>query len=148
MAADEFNRLYMGAMGWNTMTLKIGRRPEVPVDALSFANYHKAIREDLLMNDESFDGGNSVAGLIYTDDGFTPRSSIAALNTENYLHFLFLTVLHRSASDEEITALTTLLQSQGHINGQQITSGRHDNIAQVVFDYASRLAEFYYFKSV
>jgi hypothetical protein len=148
MAADENNRLYMGEMGWNTMTLKIGRRPEVPVDVLSFANYHKAIREDLLMNDESYDGGNSVEGLIYTGDGSTPRPEIAALNTENYIHFLFLTVLHRSASDEEISSLMTLLQTQGHIDGQQITAGRHDNIAQVVFDYASRLAEFYYFKSV
>lgn len=149
MAADEFNRLYMGAMGWNTMTLKIGRAPEVPLDALSFANYHKAVREDLLMNDSSYEGRNSVAGLIYEGDGSTVRPEIASLSAQNYLHFLFLTALQRPATDEETTTLMTLLQNLGHISAQQqINSGRHDNIAQVVFDYASRLAEFYYFKSI
>ncbi|HEX5055252.1 MAG TPA: hypothetical protein VFX02_02020 [Gammaproteobacteria bacterium] len=148
MASDDFNRLYMGAMGWNTMTLKIGRSPEVPLDALSFANYHKAVREDLLMNDNSYEGGNSVAGLIYRGDGFTVRPEIEDMSAENYLHFLFLTALQRPASHTEISSLMTLLQSLGLVNGQQINGGAHDNIARVVFDYASRLAEFYYFKSI
>jgi hypothetical protein len=138
----------MGAMGWNTMTLKIGRSPEVPLDALSFANYHKAVREDLLMNDGSYEGGDSVAGLIYRGDGFTVRPEIENMNAENYLQFLFLTALQRPASNAEISSLTTLLQNLGLINGQQINSGAHDNIARVVFDYASRLAEFYYFKRI
>jgi len=33
--------LYLGNKGWHSMMLKIGRLPDVPLDALIFANYHK-----------------------------------------------------------------------------------------------------------
>ena len=44
------SRTYMNEMGWPTMSLKLGRLSEVPSDALSFANYHKALRETLMLN--------------------------------------------------------------------------------------------------
>jgi len=44
------SRAYMAEMGWPTMSLKLGRLPSVPLDALSFANYHKALRETLMMD--------------------------------------------------------------------------------------------------
>lgn len=43
-------RAHMREMGWPAMTSKLGRSPVVPLDALSFANYHKALRENLLMD--------------------------------------------------------------------------------------------------
>ncbi len=42
-------RMYLHGMGWDTMSYKIGRPNAVPLDSLSFANYHKSMREDLLM---------------------------------------------------------------------------------------------------
>lgn len=42
-------RSFMGEMSWPTMSGKIGRRNIVPTDSLSFANYHKGFREDLVM---------------------------------------------------------------------------------------------------
>lgn len=44
------SRTYMAEMGWPTMSLKLGRLAEVPSDALSFANYHKALRETLMLD--------------------------------------------------------------------------------------------------
>ncbi|MBX2878538.1 MAG: hypothetical protein KTR32_01340 [Granulosicoccus sp.] len=44
------SRTYMAEMGWPTMSLKLGRIAEVPADALSFANYHKALRETLMLD--------------------------------------------------------------------------------------------------
>lgn len=43
-------RTEMAEMGWPTMSLKLGRLSGVPLDSLSFANYHKGMREVLLMD--------------------------------------------------------------------------------------------------
>nr|MBX2823143.1 hypothetical protein [Gammaproteobacteria bacterium] len=43
-------RTYMAEMGWPAMSLKLGRISGVPLDSLSFANYHKALRETLMMD--------------------------------------------------------------------------------------------------
>lgn len=42
-------RSYMSEMAWPAMSRKIGRQLTVPTDSLSFANYHKGFREDLVM---------------------------------------------------------------------------------------------------
>lgn len=44
------SRTYMAEMGWPSMSLKLGRLAEVPADSLSFANYHKALRESLMLD--------------------------------------------------------------------------------------------------
>ena len=43
-------RANMNEMGWSTMSFKLGRVTRVPMDSLSFGNYHKAIRETLLLD--------------------------------------------------------------------------------------------------
>jgi hypothetical protein len=150
MASNINSRLYMGNMGWNTMTLKIGRTPNVPVDPLGFANYHKALREELLMADGSFEGGgNFIAGLFNNEDG-SLRTEIQGLDAENFVHFLFLSVLQRPASSTEMGGLMPLITpSLETVNGvERVRDGQHDNISDIVLDYISRLSEFYYFKRV
>jgi len=44
------HRTHQQEMGWPAMTSKLGRPPTVPLDSLSFANYHKALREELLLD--------------------------------------------------------------------------------------------------
>ena len=44
-------RTYMTEMGWPAMEGKLGRNAGVPTDSLSFANFHKALREELLTKD-------------------------------------------------------------------------------------------------
>ena len=43
-------------MGVAAMDYKIGRTPFLPMDVLSFATYHKAIRESVLLNENAFSG--------------------------------------------------------------------------------------------
>lgn len=151
MVSYTGNRLYMGAMGWDAMSLKIGRLPDVPLDGLSFANYHKALREELLMEDNSYQGGDGVDGLFYDSNG-DAWPHIEALSLDDFIDFLFLSVLQRKASDVERTDLTTIYVMRGHTienNGiTQVRDGRYDDIASITYDYISRLPELYYFKAV
>ncbi len=48
-------RTNMGEMGWPSMSLKLGRVANVPLDSLSFGNYHKAMRESLLMSSDRWE---------------------------------------------------------------------------------------------
>lgn len=43
-------RADMREMGWSAMSFKLGRVSSVPMDSLSFGNYHKALRETLMMD--------------------------------------------------------------------------------------------------
>lgn len=155
------NVLYVGNKGWHSMTLKIGRLPDVPLDALSFANYHKGIREQLLMNEGSYDGSQlDIPGLIYNGQGNDDddvRDVVSQLSLTDYIHFLFLNTMQRKASAEEIAGLITiygglsLLTTDTNGNkviGPSTSDSRHNNIAEVTFDYISRLPEFYYFKAL
>ena len=48
MTSDN-DDLSLKQMGWPVMSLKLGRFTGVPLDSLSFANYHKAVREQLVL---------------------------------------------------------------------------------------------------
>jgi len=145
------NRLYEGAMGWDAMSLKIGRLPDVPLDGLSFANYHKALREELLMEVASYRGGNDIDGLFY-DSNADAWPHIEQLSLDEFIDYLFLSVLQRKASDIEKSDLTAIYVARGHtiINSgvMQIRDGRYDDVAAISYDYISRLPELYYFKAV
>lgn len=153
---------YLGNKGWHSMTLKIGRLPDVPMDALSFANYHKAIREQLLLNDTSYSGRvTDIPGFIYNGQGRGDdhlRDVISQLSLTDYIHYLFLNTLQRKASPEEVDGLIAIFEGIGGLlttdtAGNKImlsntSNNPHDNIALITFDYISRLPEFYYFKAL
>ena len=149
-STDVNNRIGMPAMNWNSMTYKIGRLPDVPLDGLSFASYHKGVREEFLMVDNSYEGGvNGAVGLFYDDTG-TVWPHIEQLSVSDFVDFLFLSALQRKASAVEKTDLQTVYDAGGHTEnvGVDVRVGRQDDIARITFDYISRLPEFYYFKAV
>ncbi len=173
MSTRDFRRIYMPAMGWATMELKIGRTPNVPTDALSFANYHKAIREELLTRDDSYEGrvrninGEDVyvEGLFYDVDdemNLQPREGFERLRQfpSEFIHFMFLTALQRPATQTEVTDLMTILDNTfntqlfDHDDNSStdpitvIRTNNLDNSAGIILDYISRLPEFYYLKTV
>ncbi|MBE9564761.1 MAG: hypothetical protein IMF17_05900, partial [Proteobacteria bacterium] len=152
--------LYLGNKGWNAMSMKIGRLPDVPLDALSFANYHKGVREELLVDTRHYDGSQTdIPGLLYNglgNDDDDLRDVVSQLSLTDYIHFLFLNTMQRKASAEEITGLITIYDGLSLLeidtDGNQVirpstSDNRHNNIAAVTFDYISRLPEFYYFKA-
>jgi len=162
MSSDENSPTYLGGMTWHAMALKIGRLPSVPLDALSFANYHKAMRETLLTDSDSYEGGDSDAGdgLIFTVDeegGREVSEFVEALSFEEYIDYLFLNVLHRRATTDEQTGLFNYLVDVRNytdtvtiigIDHEIIKSNNYDELTEEVFDYITRLPELYYFTSV
>lgn len=46
----SLGRSNMNQMGWSSMTYKLGRVAAVPLDTLSFGNYHKGLRENLMLD--------------------------------------------------------------------------------------------------
>lgn len=158
MATDENSATYLGGMGWNTMSLKIGRLPSVPLDALSFGNYHKALRESLFLNTNSYSGGvgNAGDGLIY-DENRDLHAYIVDLSLEDYIDYLFLNTLHRKATATEQQGLYDFLVTTRNytntvtvdgVSSEEIRSNQYLNLTEEVFDYISRLPELYYFTSI
>lgn len=162
--------LYQGDMGSAAMTYKIGRTPEVPMDALSFASHSKAMREGMMVNNQGgWRGGEWNSGA----DGFKglyldalPRDSnpslletrvradIAPLNAADFIDYLFLSTLMRSATLTEQNALMDLLDEDDRdrirLDSETGEYRVRDNpyyyneVALVVMDYIARLPEFYY----
>ena len=158
MSSVENTTTYLGGMSWNAMSLKIGRLPSVPLDALSFGNHHKAVRESLLLNTSSYRGGVSDAGdgLIF-DVNVELHAFIESLSLEDYIDYLFLNTLHRKATATEQQGLYDFLvntrnytdtQTVEGVDYEVIRSNQYINLTVLVFDYISRLPELYYFTSI
>lgn len=153
----SFSQMYLDNVGWATMEYKIGRTPDVPTDALSFANYHKIMRERVFLQQRSYDGADDgypdAHGLFYlqnTEDLFTP---LDALGIREFIDYVFLTGLRRLATDAEKDALIQLARDRFWVrdNAGQLewtNENRADDFAEAMFDYISRLPDFYYFRSV
>ena len=164
--------LAMDNMGWAAMEYKIGRTPYVPLDALSFANYHKALRERILLNQRAYDGAtfptdddddesNNVFdypdGAFYVAGEEDLKPSLENLTAEEFIDYVFLTALGRRATDAEQTALIEDGISRSYViedgdtnklySDSSYKESRADDFAEEMLDYISRLPEFYYFRS-
>lgn len=183
----DLDFLSLKQMGWPVMSLKLGRVTGVPLDTLSFANYHRGIREKLLLGvTGNADCGDEVStfntrcrwangmGLKIRSEPVEPavtstaqekmkyqyeydrlkklslrNKKVLALGTDDFINYVFLTALQRKADNIETADLKRYLSSRGYLNmpsgSLSVANGRHDEIAQVILDYISRLPEFYYF---
>ena len=149
-------QIYMDGMGWATMKYKIGRLPDVPLDGLSFANYHKSMRQELLMVRGFYDpSGNGNENFLYDENGDVKRF-VEDMSLGGFIDYMFLSALQRRASAEEMTDLVAVYETGttgNHLTTDNdgvsiVRDGRYDEVAQITFDYISRLPEFYYFRSV
>jgi hypothetical protein len=110
-------------MGWAAMNYKIGRTPFLPMDVLSFATYHKAIRQEVLMNQRAYDGRNFPeetdfteadeprpapfpihAGALYVEGTENLKPELEGLLPDEFIDFIFLTAMGRRATVEESSA--------------------------------------------
>ncbi|MEX1057519.1 MAG: hypothetical protein WED11_07295, partial [Natronospirillum sp.] len=165
--------LYQGKMGSAAMEYKIGRTPDVPMDALSFASHSKAMRERVLVNRGGWEGGtwnsneSEYRGLFLegaphseqADERTTRvRPAVEALDAGEYIDYLFLSALMRRATDTERSAIIHIMRSDDDTEGRnqiyfdhaenrlRVRSSRwnYSDVAFVVMDYISRLPETYY----
>jgi hypothetical protein len=114
------------------MKYKLGKPFAVPLDTLSFSYYHKSIREKLMLDIKSDE--------FNPDDGGWQADFIdKGLEGDDFIDYLFLSVLSRRATQAELDELNSIFESRGYDR-----ENKEKNKAMVVMDYMSRLAELYY----
>lgn len=190
-------RADMDEMGWPTMSLKLGRAAGVPLDSLSFGNYHKAVRESLLLDINRWreplalqapsapdptpptppeSDATQREQQAYRDALTAYEAEVSALSpggqaaharerseweaalarheriddltVEQLIDYLMLAAAQRRATPPERGKLATLFVRENlldpDLDNAFARRGRHDDIARIVFDYASRLPETYH----
>jgi len=166
---DYFRRA-LEDMHQASMKYKLGKTERVPLDTLSFAGYHKYIRENMVMRKSEVkyeeDYGNwsrqgwSEHFVVNTNFDYEPSDELGSLDA--FVQYLFKSLIRRSATDEELALFRTHMQRD--YNGvmaldytfdmfytnennetKQLKYRESDkrNIAIVVMDYLSRLEHFY-----
>ena len=157
-----------------SMKYKLGKTNRVPLDTLSFAHYHKYIREELLLrksNPSKIDDYNSWSrhgwGSDFVDmKHFTFNINNTTESLDAFIHYIFKTVVYRSATALELqffrTHMTYVDNGTKHFHwafnmfatyddaNKQISKRekRRTYIAMLVLDYLSRLDTTYTQKEV
>lgn len=117
-----------------TLSYKLGRETAVPTDTLSFAYYHKLVRDTLMLDRRTAtDPANTSDSGWQTS--FLSEGEVAGLGDDDYIQLLFLSTLTREADATELGTLKQLFTDQNISNRQQQ--------ALIAFDYISRLSELY-----
>ncbi len=153
-----------------SMKYKLGKLERVPLDTLSFINYHHYIREELLLNvsdpekAEEYDAwgrqGWSV-GFI-ENDGIDYKGLTNSQSLDAFISYLFQNIIYRKPRSSEMQMFKNhMLEGEEfaccfnmfeeHEDPVQQKDQRIENksrIARVVLDYISRLEETYIYKEV
>jgi hypothetical protein len=117
-------------------TYKLGKPVEVPLDTLSFSYYHKAVREKLLIDRKSDDSNAN-------DGGWRTGFVEVGLSGDDFIDYLFLSVLSRRATAEELGTLSQIIASREYDRDDKKVQQ-----AMIVLDYLSRLSELYYLNAI
>ena len=139
-------RDYMDNMHQSPMSYKLGRDSAVPIDTLSFAYYHTFIRK-YMMTDRYSDVTNE------WDNGwnlsFISKENPNTSTVNDFIDYLFLTVISRLPSDEERETLATyaINDARGTYTDMSTYNDR-TGVALIVMEYLARLTEVYTFQSI
>ena len=121
----------MHKMKQPAMALKLGRFKDQPLDSLSFAYYHSAVRERLLTKANN-NWGRWNSSFVREGDFF---------EQDDFIHFLFMSIISRKAAENELVELKKVIVSTEN-------EANRSEQARIVFDYLSRLPELYYHDAV
>jgi len=171
----DYFRRGLDDMHQASMKYKLGKTQRVPLDTLSFASYHKYIRENMIMRKSEVKyaddykswsrqgwGERFVADSNFDYDALDELASLDSL-----VQYLFKSLIQRPATTEELTLFRSHMQrnyngvlaldysfDMFYTNDNNETkqlkyreSGKR-NIAVIVMDYLSRLESFYMQKEV
>ena len=152
-----------------SMKYKLGKLKRVPLDTLSFANYHKYIRQNILiknsnpnlLSDYEAWGRQGWGEKFLEDSNYILNETDGIASLESLIQYIFKATISRNASNEEIALFKShmirdksntdktkvlrwgfnLVATHGDIDNRRKSSKR--NIAVIVLDYISRLSETY-----
>ena len=115
-----------------SMVYKLGKPRAVPLDSLSFAYYHKAVRELLLIDRKSNETSDN-------DGGWQNSFIEVNLTGDEFIDYLFMSVVSRPARQSELDELNAIIAARGYNR-----DNRKMQQAMIVLDYLSRLSELYF----
>jgi len=151
------------------MKYKLGKLERVPLDTLSFANYHKYIRERVMLRKSNPDSVNNYdawdrqgwSESFLANENFTFDGEAVSASLDSFIQYLFQATIARNATSAEL-ALFREHMLIGDVGAQILSNTfnmfrtdddpqtqierreeRKRNIAILVLDYITRLAETY-----
>jgi hypothetical protein len=157
-----------------SMKYKLGKLNRVPMDTLSFAYYHKYLREEVLLRNSNPDKINNYSAWdrkgwsreFISLDNFTFNENMQLATLNSFIHHLFKTIVSREATTAELNLfkshMTYVEEGETYFHWafdmfdtyddtqRQIKEreNRRVNIATLVLDYLSRLETTYLQKEV
>ena len=159
-----------------SMKYKLGKTERVPLDTLSFATYHKFIREQILVRrsnnayDEDYTSSNrqgwSDTFIAYDNFNYDETLRDESVSLDSFIKYLFNTLLLRDPTQEELDMFNEHMFSE--VNGEetfvyyydmfvsdsndtvqiQQRESRKGTIALLVLDYISRIDALYIYSEV
>ena len=144
-----------------SMKYKLGKLERVPLDTLSFINYHKFIREwvmikkvnsNKLNNYKAWDSYGWKPSFI-SDENFSLNQNDPKGSLNSFINHLFQSTVARSATASEMKLFEDHMLEvvEGKIEYRyafDLLTDRKANVAILVMDYISRLTELYRFEKV
>ena len=118
------------------LTYKLGRPAEVPLDTLSFAYFHKAIRERVLLDvrNDLFD---------VNDGGWQEEFIMVDFSGDDFIKYLFIGIISRFPTPVELSTLREIIEDRGYTSEDRALYQ-----ALITMDYLSRLSETYYLNAL
>lgn len=152
-----------------SMKYKLGKQDQIPLDTLSFATYHKFIRERVMLKKSNPDKINDYSAYdrMGWDENFIANTQFefqennVTSSLESLVQYLFKVTISRSPSTEELSLFHThmtylyngslrlrdtfnMLRTNSDPTSQKsLRESRKRNITFLVLDYISRLTETY-----
>ena len=160
-----------------SMKYKLGKLKRVPQDTLSFAYYHKYMREQVLLRKSNPNAIDDYAAWdrqgwgesFVADHNYLLNENDGIASLESFIRYLFNATISRSPTNSEMTLFKehmledesdtdstkvlrytfNLIETRNDIEEQKIRREyRKRDIATIVLDYISRLSETYTFEKV
>jgi len=155
------------AMHQASMKYKLGKIKRVPLDTLSFANYHKSVRDELLLrrSDPKYSDDYNAwqrqgwSDSFIADENFGYNYQDEEASLVSFINYLFVYTISREANTQELEMLKRHMLKEK--NGVMVLHSAYDmftdrdnresrkrNIAYTVLDYLSRVDAMYTYKEV
>jgi hypothetical protein len=134
---DRLIRMRQSSMGY-----KLGRKNITPFDTLSFASFHKIVRENLFIDssDNSFNEWDAGWSLNMID------RNIHGDSFDSLIDHLFLSTIGRLATTQEYALLQDYILDEK--NWEMDTNNNRQRAGRLILDYISRLNEVYRFGTI
>ncbi len=145
-----------------SMKYKLGKLKRVPLDTLSFINYHKFIRENLMLryvnpkklnNFKDYDAYGWKPSFI-SDSRFNLSQNDTKSTLDSLINYLFESTISRKATSEELALFEKhmLILVEGnleYVSGFNVLeTTERTNATIMILDYISRLDALYQYKKV